>query len=239
MSHYRYTLYIVRDPSLVSTRSPRGEFGRIYTACTVLRNWQINSKSREFKWREGCYGRSHVGHEQENRREVKRRLRHREARFEFEIEPETWHVARVSVYYKPGEKRTNEPESKATLREDYMRECTQRLENWPRKQSETSRKGCYLSTIAVPESTNQIASHETIFHIIYMGHSTPNRPDWNLTIFYYFFSFKYVIDGYKKLLTAIFIFFLKISLTDMVDIVALALRAVVDSFEIYTIIFFF
>ena len=52
-----------------------------------------------------------------------------------------------------------------------------------------------------------------------------------LTIFFCF-SLKYVIDGHKKKTTTNFQIFLKTFLAVMVEIVDLALRAVIDSFEI-------
>ena len=50
-----------------------------------------------------------------------------------------------------------------------------------------------------------------------------------------FFLLKYGIDGHKKITYTNFEIFLKISLSLIDEIVGLALRAVIDSFEIYTI----
>ena len=59
----------------------------------------------------------------------------------------------------------------------------------------------------------------------------PNRRGWNPHLF----SFKYVINDHTKWPTPIIRFFLKISLVVMVEIVDLTPRAVLDSFQIYTI----
>ena len=52
-----------------------------------------------------------------------------------------------------------------------------------------------------------------------------------------FFPFKYVIDGHKNMTYSNFHIFLKISLAVMIEVVDLALRAVIDSLEIYSVNF--
>ena len=51
----------------------------------------------------------------------------------------------------------------------------------------------------------------------------------------YFFPFMFVIDRHKKITHTSFQFFFKVFLSVMVEIIDLALRAVIDSLEIHTI----
>ena len=65
-----------------------------------------------------------------------------------------------------------------------------------------------------------------------MGNSTPNQPGWNL---HYFFCIQVCYRWSQKITHTNFQIYVKISLSVIVEIVDLALRAVIDSFEIYTI----
>ena len=65
-----------------------------------------------------------------------------------------------------------------------------------------------------------------------MGHSRPNRPGWEPSLFS--FPIQVIYAWLQKITYTNFQIFLKISPAAMIEIVV-ALRAIIDSFEIYII----